>query len=110
MVQTYVVLPNACICFPGSVIQEWFSFRSTESSITLDLAQGWFRRNFLGFALSVVVEFQDYINDGEDHVFMGYDFNLHPIDFGEDYYSNEKCGVRLMYAERVEGSNDTRIL
>ncbi|KAL5776105.1 hypothetical protein ACOSP7_009031 [Xanthoceras sorbifolium] len=108
MVQHVKSLPVASICFPGSEISEWFSFRSSGSLITEELPPGWNNNKFVGFALCAVIETQHHriVNswdlyiycvcnlkskDGHWHIFtgkfnnvyMGSDHLMYPIDTGE---------------------------
>ncbi|RXH87756.1 hypothetical protein DVH24_034656 [Malus domestica] len=45
---------------PGSEIPNWFSHQNEGSSIKIKLPPDWFNTDFLGFALSVVVSFDNY--------------------------------------------------
>ncbi|KAJ4723396.1 Disease resistance protein [Melia azedarach] len=56
--------PGANICFPGSRIPEWFSNQSLGSSITIQLPQLCCNRSFIGFALCVVLAFEDVVQAG----------------------------------------------
>ncbi|XVE78616.1 hypothetical protein DITRI_Ditri13aG0160500 [Diplodiscus trichospermus] len=46
-------------CYPGNEISEKFEFQSTNSLITLKLRPDWYSSRFLGFALCVVVDFNN---------------------------------------------------
>ncbi|XVE78615.1 hypothetical protein DITRI_Ditri13aG0160400 [Diplodiscus trichospermus] len=46
-------------CYPGNEISEKFEFRSTNSLITLKFCPDWCGSRFLGFALCVVVDFNN---------------------------------------------------
>ncbi|XP_031255659.1 disease resistance-like protein DSC1 [Pistacia vera] len=100
--------PKACICYPGSEIPEWFSFKSSEHYI--EFPAGWLNDNLVGFALCAVASLRDYeeaealrvgfalvVNekivssgylfeyDGQkviesDHVFIGYDYNIMSLE------------------------------
>ncbi|KAJ4723820.1 Disease resistance protein [Melia azedarach] len=58
------------IPYPGNEIPEWFMLRSTESSITLELPQGWFNNECVGVALCAVLAFE------EDHDYSEENFHL----------------------------------
>lgn len=53
-------LPGASLCFPGSEVPEWFSFRCTGSSITGELPTGWNNSSFVGFGLCAVTEIEHH--------------------------------------------------
>ncbi|XP_031272442.1 disease resistance protein RPP2B-like [Pistacia vera] len=57
--------PSASICFPGTKIPEWFSTRSSGSSINLELPSNWLNPSFVNFAMCAVVEFRNYHNEGQ---------------------------------------------
>ena len=42
---------------PGSVIPDWIRHQNPESEVSIDLSPNWFSSNFLGFALSAVIDF-----------------------------------------------------
>ncbi|KAF4355031.1 hypothetical protein F8388_026532 [Cannabis sativa] len=48
------------VCCPGNKIPSWFNYQSEGSSISIKLPSQWFRTNFLGFTLCVVVAFNNY--------------------------------------------------
>ncbi|PPR83721.1 hypothetical protein GOBAR_AA36989 [Gossypium barbadense] len=55
-------------CVPGSEIPEWFDFKSSGSSINIQLPSKWYynsSKNFPTFVVSTVVSFQDYSGDRE---------------------------------------------
>ncbi|CAL9005002.1 unnamed protein product [Prunus brigantina] len=52
--------PSVSIVCPGNEIPKWFSYQNEGSSINITLPPNWFRTDFLGLALSLVVEFNNY--------------------------------------------------
>ncbi|XP_031280649.1 disease resistance-like protein DSC1 [Pistacia vera] len=96
--------PRACICYPGSKIPEWFSFKST--GFEVKLPAGWLNDNLVGFTLCAAASFRDYqelgtfkvrfrllvnediVSSGDlfhyngheviesDHVYVGYDYGI----------------------------------
>ncbi|KAB2614689.1 protein suppressor of npr1-1 [Pyrus ussuriensis x Pyrus communis] len=54
----YSYWPLVSIVCPGKKIPNWFSYRSEESSVIIELRQDWFRTGLLGFALAVVVSWE----------------------------------------------------
>ncbi|TYH46558.1 hypothetical protein ES332_D11G345000v1 [Gossypium tomentosum] len=55
-------------CVPGSEIPEWFDFKSSGSSINIQLPSEWYynsSKNFPTFVVSTVVSFPDYSGDRE---------------------------------------------
>lgn len=57
--------PFASICCPGNEILKWFNYQSEKSSMTIKLTPDWHENNFIGFALSAVVAFEDSYFEGE---------------------------------------------
>ncbi|XP_031112109.1 TMV resistance protein N-like [Ipomoea triloba] len=45
---------DVCICFPGTVIPEWFTYKNWGPSISVDLPQNWYNNKFMGFAFCAV--------------------------------------------------------
>nr|GMD68760.1 TMV resistance protein N-like [Ipomoea batatas] len=45
---------DVCICFPGAVIPEWFTYKNWGPSISVDLPQNWYNNKFMGFAFCAV--------------------------------------------------------
>ncbi|PQP98052.1 hypothetical protein Pyn_09193 [Prunus yedoensis var. nudiflora] len=56
----YTRRPSVTIVCPGHEIPNWFSYQNEGSSINIKLPPDWFDSNFLGFALSLVVGFDNY--------------------------------------------------
>ncbi|KAJ4723825.1 putative disease resistance protein (TIR-NBS-LRR class) [Melia azedarach] len=54
------------IYYPGNEIPEWFEFRSTGSSIILELPHGWFNNKYIDIAFCAVVAFEEDHNCGDD--------------------------------------------
>nr|GMD66573.1 TMV resistance protein N-like [Ipomoea batatas] len=50
---------NFYICFPGTNIPEWFTYKNWGPSILVNLPQNWYNNKFLGFELCVVSEMID---------------------------------------------------
>ncbi|KAK0589424.1 hypothetical protein LWI29_014136 [Acer saccharum] len=48
------------MCYPGSEIPDWFSYRCSESIVNIQLPPHKANRRFLGFALCVVIELKEY--------------------------------------------------
>ena len=44
---------------PGSGIPDWIGHQSTGCEVNIELSPNWFNSNFLGFALSAVIDFND---------------------------------------------------
>lgn len=55
--------PSVSIFCPGNQIPEWFNHQTEGSSIHVKLPPHWFNTNFLGFAVCIVVVFDDYTGD-----------------------------------------------
>ncbi|KAJ4723402.1 Disease resistance protein [Melia azedarach] len=68
------------ICLPGSRIPEWFSNQSSGSSITIQLPQLCCNRSFIGFALCVVLAFEDAFGSGYFGVICRYSFETKKDD------------------------------
>ncbi|XP_044469274.1 disease resistance-like protein DSC1 isoform X1 [Mangifera indica] len=51
-------IPQACVCYPGSEIPNWFGCKSNDTFI--ELPTGWLNDNLIGFVLCVVVPSQEY--------------------------------------------------
>ncbi|KAJ4723742.1 Disease resistance protein (TIR-NBS-LRR class) family [Melia azedarach] len=62
--KVFDVPPQFSISLPGSGIPDWFSYQSSGSSITIQLPQHWCNRTFLGFALCVVIAFEEDFDAG----------------------------------------------
>lgn len=96
---------SVSICFAGNEIPHWFSDQNEGSSVTIELPPQWCSMKFVGFALCVVVSFEDYrgnrcfgfectccfeANDGDCN---GRDFYLY--GFGVE------CKPRLLCSDHV---------
>ncbi|PON63062.1 Leucine-rich repeat, typical subtype, partial [Trema orientale] len=55
--------PSVSICCPGNEIPKWFSDQYAKSSVTIKLTPDW-HENFIGFALSAIVAFEDCYFEG----------------------------------------------
>ena len=44
---------------PGSGIPDWIGHQSTGCEVNIELSPNWFNSNFLGFALSTVIDFNN---------------------------------------------------
>ncbi|KAL5843176.1 hypothetical protein ACOSQ3_009173 [Xanthoceras sorbifolium] len=91
MVQKSYETPTASLCIPGSEITDWFSFQNHHVD----------QKGFcVGYKLKLKYEYGAVAqgslmgwHDGDsglhyvesDHVFLGYDFNLHPHDIDEGF-------------------------
>ncbi|KAJ4722978.1 Disease resistance protein (TIR-NBS-LRR class) family [Melia azedarach] len=86
--QTYSYGFGDEICYPGSEIPEWFKFRSTESSATLELLPGWFNNKFMGFAFCVVVSFpSNNIHESQQQDYgVWCDFKFKTDQDGDDHW------------------------
>ncbi|KAL9437204.1 hypothetical protein AB3S75_023118 [Citrus x aurantiifolia] len=82
MSQNFDTQRGISICLPGSGIPDWFSNQSSGSSITIQLPRHCCNRIFIGFAFSVVIEFQrDSDARGEYfHVRCDYTFENKHVD------------------------------
>lgn len=49
----------AIVC-PGNEIPNWFDYENEGSSVNIKLPPNWFLKGFLGFALSLIVAFDNY--------------------------------------------------
>ncbi|TYI03292.1 hypothetical protein ES332_A11G328000v1 [Gossypium tomentosum] len=66
--QEFPKINKVITCVPGSEIPEWFDFKSSGSSINIQLPSKWYynsSKNFPTFVVSTVVSFQDYSGDRE---------------------------------------------
>ncbi|XP_044511384.1 disease resistance-like protein DSC1 [Mangifera indica] len=52
-------IPTVSLCLPGSEIPNWFTYRGSESLVTIQLHQNWCNRRFIGFALCAVLSFDE---------------------------------------------------
>ena len=60
---------------PGSVIPDWIRHTSTTEEVNIELSPNWFNSNFLGFALSVVIDFSDMTHVSPDKM----SFSIFPL-------------------------------
>nr|GLL42406.1 TMV resistance protein N-like [Ipomoea trifida] len=72
---------NFYICFPGTNIPEWFTYKNWGPSILVNLPQNWYNNKFLGFELCVVSEMIDTTKP------------LHHFNIGVRYGINAKCSL-----------------
>ncbi|XP_034226891.1 disease resistance protein RPP2B-like [Prunus dulcis] len=82
---------SVAIRFCGNEIPKWFSHKSEGCSIKIELPRDWFSTDFLGFALSLVVDFAPWdmkvrckynfkTSNGESHEVSHYLYNLFTTD------------------------------
>ncbi|KAL6270349.1 hypothetical protein ACE6H2_027260 [Prunus campanulata] len=82
----YTRRPSVTIVCPGHEIPNWFSYQNEGSSINIKLPPDWFYSNFLGFALSLVVGFDNYNVKGS--LGFGCKFNFKANNESNDYNFN----------------------
>ncbi|KAL5843293.1 hypothetical protein ACOSQ4_009251 [Xanthoceras sorbifolium] len=76
---------NFNICFPGRDTPSWFSYQSFGSSVNIQLPlDSWGNRKLVGFALCVVLEFEERL-----------------IDYECDVCVNRKCYYKTKYGDRL---------
>ncbi|KAL5778667.1 hypothetical protein ACOSQ2_009404 [Xanthoceras sorbifolium] len=76
---------NFNICFPGRDTPSWFSYQSFGSSVNIQLPlDSWGNRKLVGFALCVVLEFEERL-----------------IDYECDVCVNCKCYYKIKYGDRL---------
>ncbi|XP_031249156.1 disease resistance-like protein DSC1 isoform X2 [Pistacia vera] len=87
------VTPAISFCLPGTIIPNWFSYRSSGSSITIQLPQHWCNTRFIRFALCGVIEFEESYCDSAFYVTCDYHFDTNSAD----YYSCQMHVTMLGY-------------
>ncbi|KAJ0026465.1 hypothetical protein Pint_07531 [Pistacia integerrima] len=75
------VTPAISFCLPGTIIPDWFSYRSSGSSITIQLPQHWCNTRFIGFALCAVIKFEESYCDSAFYVTCDYHFDTNSADY-----------------------------
>ncbi|XP_031283109.1 disease resistance-like protein DSC1 [Pistacia vera] len=85
---------SVSICFPGNEIPGWFSHQNVGSSVTMELPQHWSSSKFLGFALCVVVTFDDY------HDYMNFNVECKcEFETNDGDKHNIDCGLNGLKAQ-----------
>nr|GLL42401.1 TMV resistance protein N-like [Ipomoea trifida] len=88
---------DVCICFPGTVIPEWFTYKNWGPSISVDLPQNWYNNKFMGFAFCAV---SDLINTktSESHDSLSKTYGI-DVQFSFKTISGRKTkyGLRIGY-------------
>ncbi|XP_024200134.1 disease resistance protein RUN1-like [Rosa chinensis] len=82
------------IVCPGNEIPKWFSYQSEGCSINIKLPPHWFRQGFLGYALCIVVSFNNYTPPNIKN--SNFCCETHYKTNNRDHLPHESCGQLLL--------------
>ncbi|ESR55398.1 hypothetical protein CICLE_v10018611mg [Citrus x clementina] len=78
-------------CLPGSEIPDWFSYQSSGSSIAIQLPPHCCNKNFIGFALCVVIQLEEGFDADADECFVKCNYNFEIKTPSETKHADDYC-------------------